>query len=151
LKRLALVLTLLLAGACIAPAGAAHSPGAINKGTPKIAIENFYAWYVHVLNQDGDPLTRQRTKLRQFASARLLRELDRVVKGPDGLDGDYFLDAQDWDKQWEKNIAVSQLQIRNGRAFATVSLTGPEMSRKLKVQLVLEGGRWKIDKVQSLE
>lgn len=151
MKTLFLALTLLLAGACIAPAVAAQNPRAINKESPEIVIQNFYAWYVHALNQDGDPLTRQRTKLKQFASARLLRELDTVVKGPDGLDGDYFLDAQDWDKQWEKNISVYELEVRNGRAVAAVALTGPEMSRKLKVQLVREGGRWKIDKVQSLE
>jgi hypothetical protein len=142
---------MLLITGSIMTVDAARGPRTLNKGAPDVVIKSFYNWYVHILNRNGDPLTNQRARLRQFASARLLREIDRMVKGPDGLDGDYFLDAQDWDKQWEKNIAVSQLQIRGNRAHATVSLSGPEMSRRLKVQLVREGGQWKIDKVQALD
>ena len=133
------------------PAYASRGSHATTKETPEIVIRNFYNWYVHALNLNGDPLTKRRVKLRQFVSARLLRELDNAVMGPDGLDGDYFLDAQDWDKEWEKNIAISQLNNSGGRAEATVLLTGPEMNKKLRVGLVREGRRWKIDNVKSLE
>jgi hypothetical protein len=128
-----------------------QSSQATTKETPEIVIKNFYAWYVHELNQNGDPLTKRKARLRQFVSARLLREIDKAVKGPDGLNGDYFLDAQDWDKEWAKNIVISGVSVTKGKAGATVSLSGPQMSRKLKVGLVQEGGKWKIDKVQSLE
>jgi uncharacterized protein DUF3828 len=142
---------MLLITGSIATVNSATSPRAVKSEAPDVVIKSFYNWYVHALNGNGDPLAHQRARLRQFASARLLREIEKMVKGPDGLDGDYFLDAQDWDKQWEKNIAVSQLQITGNRANATVSLSGPDMSRKLKVQLVREGGKWKIDKVKALD
>ena len=128
-----------------------QSSQAATKETPESVIKNFYTWYVHELNRNGDPLTKLKPRLRQFVSARLLREIDKAVKGPDGLNGDYFLDAQDWDKEWEKNIVISRVNVAKGKAGVTVSLSGPQMSRKLKVSLVHEGGKWKIDKVQSLQ
>src|ERR1044071_333982 len=60
--------------------------------TPEAVIGEFYKWYIHAVLQNKDPLTRQRTVMRKYVTARLLREIDRMVKGPDGLDGDYFLD-----------------------------------------------------------
>jgi hypothetical protein len=32
--------------------------------------------------------------LRRYATERLLKEIDKMVKGPDGLDGDYFVDVK---------------------------------------------------------
>ena len=149
MKTLTLALLLLLITGGMTQVGVAQGSRAIKKESPEVVIRNFYTWYVHALNQNGDPLTKQRAKLRQFVSARLLSEIDKAVKGPDGLDGDYFLDAQDWDKEREKNVAVSQLNTKGAKADAIVSLSGPQMSRKLKVMLVREGGKWKIDKVHD--
>ena len=118
---------------------------------PDAMIHEFYHWYVHALNQNKEPLTSQRTVMRKYVTLRLIREIDRMAKGPDGLDGDYFIDAQDWDKDWEKNITVSYLVVKNTTATATVALTGKEMSRHLQLTLKQEAGAWKIDRVKGLD
>ena len=93
-----------------------------------------------------------RKELKRFATERLLKEIDKMKKGPNGLDGDYFVDAQDFDDLWAKNITVSDLKVSGKNASAEVLLAGKgEMRRKLKVNLVNDGAAWKIDKVQGRE
>ena len=92
---------LLICFACALSFAQAKGPA---PGSPDAVIRSFYKWYVHALNQNSDPFTKQRTIMRRYVSERLIQEIDKVAKGPDGLDGDYFIDAQDWDKDWEKNI-----------------------------------------------
>ena len=73
-----------------------------------------------------------------------------MVKGPDGLDGDYFVDAQDFDPLWAKNIAISDTKTRGAKSSARVVLNGSKgMRKKLIVHLVQENGTWKVDKVRS--
>jgi hypothetical protein len=73
-----------------------------------------------------------------------------MVKGPDGLDGDYFVDAQDFDPLWAKNISISDVQTHGDKSTALVLLNGSKgMRKKLFVQLAKEGGTWKVDKVQG--
>ena len=120
-------------------------------GSPDAVIRSFYKWYVHALNQNSDPFTKQRTVLRRYVTERLIQEIDKVAKGPDGLDGDYFIDAQDWDKDWEKNIAVSSVVASKTSVSAQITLSGATMSRKLRVTLKQERGAWKIDKVEGLD
>lgn len=119
-------------------------------GSPERVIRDFYSWYVHGLVNNRDPFKGERTELKRFATTRLINEIDKARKGPDGLDGDYFLDAQDFDKEWAKNITVSNAVIRNGRATVEVELKGSEVgTRNLLVDLAWERGSWKVDKVQS--
>ena len=120
-------------------------------GSPDAVIRSFYKWYVHALNQNSDPFTKQRTIMRKYVTERLIQEIDKVAKGPDGLDGDYFIDAQDWDKDWEKNIAVSSVVASKTSVSAQITLSGGTMSRKLRVTLKQERGAWKIDKVEGLD
>src|SRR3954464_9690885 len=79
--------------------------------TPEDCIRNFYRWYVSNLVANRDPM-KQRTEIRRYATERLLKEIAKMVKGPDGLDGDYFVDAQDFDPLWAKNIAISDVKTR---------------------------------------
>jgi hypothetical protein len=46
---------------------------------------------------------------------------------------------------------VSDVKINDKNATAEVTLKGatPDMNRRLKVDLVLESGTWKVDKVQG--
>jgi Protein of unknown function (DUF3828) len=120
-------------------------------GSPEAVIQSFYKWYVHSLNQNSDPFEKQRPTLRKYVTQRLIAEIDKAIKGPDGLDGDYFLDAQDFDKDWEKNITVSSVLTTKTAATAQVTLNGAEMTRKLKVTLKQEAGVWMIDKVAGLD
>ena len=117
--------------------------------TSEDCIRNFYRWYVTNLVASRDPM-KQRKEIRQYATERLLREIDKMVKGPDGLDGDYFVDAQDFDPLWAKNISISNLQTHGDKSSAHVLLNGAKgMQKKLLVHLVKEGSTWKVDKVQG--
>jgi ABC-type transporter MlaC component len=117
---------------------------------PERVVRDFYQWYVQALVQNRDPFTQDRAQLKRYVSERLLREIDHARKGPDGLDGDPFVDAQDFDKDWAKNISVSAPVINGKRATTVVELSGKEMgTRKLQVTLVQENGAWKVDKVEG--
>ena len=120
-------------------------------GSPEEVTRSFYKWYVHALNQNSDPFDKKRVVLRRYVTERLIREIDKAIKGPDGLDGDYFIDAQDWDKDWERNIAVSSVVASKTSATALITLSGATMSRKLRVALKQERGAWKIDKVEGMD
>ena len=122
-----------------------------SSANPSDSIRSFYHWYVTALIAKKQPM-ENRKEMKRFVTERLLNEIDKMVKGPDGLDGDYFLDAQDFDNLWAKNITVSELKVSGKNARAEVLLTGKgEMRRRLKVSLVNDGAVWKIDKVQGRE
>lgn len=116
--------------------------------TPEGTIRAFYSWYVQALVAKKDPFESGRAKLQQYATARLMREIDKARKGPDGLDGDYFLDAQDFDADWARNISVSHVAVKGTAATADVQLKGRNVGmRDLHVTLVQEHGAWKVDQV----
>jgi hypothetical protein len=120
-------------------------------GNPSDSIRGFYRWYVTELIANHQPL-ENRKELKHFATERLITQIDKMRRGPDGLGADYFLDAQDFDNLWAKNIAISNLKVRGSNATADVRLTGKgEMRRRLKVSLVSDGGTWKIDEVEGRE
>ena len=117
--------------------------------TPEDCIRNFYHWYVTNLVANRDPL-KQRKEIRQYATDRLLKEIDKMVKGPDGLDGDYFTDAQDFDPLWAKNISISDVQTHGDKSTAHVLLNGAKgMRKKLFVHLAKDGATWRVDKVEG--
>jgi ABC-type transporter MlaC component len=118
--------------------------------SPEQVIRHFYQWYVNALVNHRDPFEKDRATLKRFTTERLLRTIDHMRKGPDGLDGDYFLDAQDFDAEWGKNITVASPIIKDKKAAVAVELSGKEMGpRKLMITLVLERGAWKIDNVSG--
>lgn len=150
MKSLAHVFTLVVAfGFCSGMRAA--EPSVPPDSNPADSIRNFYRWYVTELIANRNPMDN-RKELKRFATERLLKEVDRMKKGPDGLDGDYFVDAQDFDDLWAKNIAVSDVKISGTKATADVLLTGkPDMRRRLQVFLVKDGDIWKVDKVKGRE
>jgi hypothetical protein len=116
---------------------------------PEECIRNFYRWYVTNLVANSDPM-KQHNEIRRHGTERLLNEIAKMVKGPDGLDGDYFVDAQDFDPLWAKNIAISPAHINGDRCTATVVLNGAKgMRKKLDVELAKENGTWKVEKVRG--
>ncbi|MEY2528990.1 MAG: hypothetical protein QOJ05_1080 [Verrucomicrobiota bacterium] len=128
----------------------AAEPAKSLSSNPAETIRGFYHWYVTELIANRDPMSNQK-ELKHFATARLLNELGKMKRGPEGLNGDYFVDAQDFDNQWAKKISISNVQINDKNATAEVMLKGAtaDMNRRLKVNLALEGGTWKVDKVQG--
>jgi hypothetical protein len=120
-----------------------------SSATPEGCIRNFYHWYVTNLVANREPM-KQRAEIRRYATERLLKEIDKMEKGPNGLDGDYFVDAQDFDPLWGSKIQISAVQIHGDKASAQVVLDGAKgMRKKLLVQLVKDGSIWKVDKVQG--
>src|ERR1043165_374123 len=93
-------------------AASAAPPAKSLSSNPAETIRGFYHWYVTELIANRDPMSN-RKELKQFATARLLNELSKMKRGPEGLDGDYFVDAQDFDNQWAKKITVSDLKIND--------------------------------------
>lgn len=130
----------------------AAEPAKSLSSNPTETIRGFYHWYVTELIANRDPMSN-RPELKRFATARLLNEIGKMKRGPEGLNGDYFVDAQDFDNQWAKKITVSNVQINDKTATAEVLLKGAtaDMNRRLKVNLALENGTWKVDKVQGSE
>jgi hypothetical protein len=119
---------------------------------PEAAVNAFYETYLHSLNQKEDPLVKRRTELRKFVTNRLLASIDRVRKSREGLDYDFFLDAQDWDETWEKNISTSTATLESGRAIVNLTLMGDSFGEhKLRVGLKKEANVWKIDSVNGRE
>jgi hypothetical protein len=134
--------------ACFATTMAIAAPHEKLTTAPERVIHEFYQWYVQALLDNKNPLEQDRATLRRYVTTRLIREIDHMRKGPDGLDGDYFVDAQDFDRDWAKNISVSNVEIQGARATATVALKGREAgTRTLRVTLAQEAGAWKVDKV----
>jgi hypothetical protein len=150
MKSLAAVFTLVVAlGFCSGMRAA--EPSAPPDSNPADSIRSFYRWYVTELVANRNPL-ENRKELKRFATERLLKEIDRMKKGPDGLDGDYFVDAQDFDALWAENITVSDVKISGTKTTAEVLLAGKgDMRRRLQVFLVRDGGIWKVDKVKGRE
>jgi hypothetical protein len=117
---------------------------------PSDTIRGFYRWYVTELIANRQPLENSQ-EIKRFVTEGLLNRIDRTKKGPDGLDSDYFLDAQDFDNLWAKNISVSNVKVSGKDATAEVILTGKgEMRRRLKLSLVNDGEAWKINKVRGV-
>jgi Protein of unknown function (DUF3828) len=119
-----------------------------SSATPEDCIRNFYHWYVTNLVANRDPM-KQRSEIRRYATDRLLKEIDKMVKGPDGLDGDYFVDAQDFDPLWAKNISISDVKTVGDKSTAHVLLNGAKGMRKKLIVHLVRAGAWKVDKVQS--
>ena len=148
MKPITSLITLLAALVLAIPSGGAE-PAKASTTTPEESIRSFYGWYVTALVANRDPM-KQRAEMKRFATDRLLKEIDKMKKGPEGLNGDYFLDAQDFDEQWAKKISVSNVKIEGAKATTHVLLDGPDgMRKKLVVQLINDAGSWKIDKVQG--
>lgn len=116
---------------------------------PAKAVKVFYAWYMHELNQGIYPLEKKREELKKYVSERLLAAIGQMPTGPDGLDGDYFVDAQEWDPAWEKNILISHVEIEGKKALVDFTLTGPiNPDHKISVRMVEQKGLWKLDQLR---
>jgi len=116
---------------------------------PADALRSFYGWYVHEVANGSRPLEKERDQMRKFVTDRLLDRIDKMPKGPGGLDGDFFLNAQEVDPEWGKNIAVANNSI--GRTMSTlgVILTGRKLGdRQFDVKMLFQQGAWKVDEVK---
>lgn len=122
--------------------------------TPEQVARNFYSWYVGALNrnQRARPLQQQRTTARKYVTARLLKEINDQMSSPEGINVDPFLDAQDWDNDWARNITTTKVKQDETDATVDVTLDGKQMPKhRLQVMFKREGGSWKIDSVKGMD
>ena len=118
----------------------------------KEQVVGFYQFYMHALNAEGDPLTKNHGTMKRYVSERFLKEVDRLSKVEGGIEADPFICAQDFDKGWEKNISVKDTVVSNKTATAKVELSGKEMDpHHLNLKLVLAADGWKIDRISDAD
>lgn len=137
---------LIAAFVCLTFIGAASAQSA----APEAQARSFYAWYLHELNIEHNPIGNSRG-LGRYVTARMVRSIRRALGRENGIDADIFIDAQDFDPLWEKNISTSRAVIRGASATLTVTLKGgPNFgTKRLRLALKKEGGAWKIDSVNG--
>lgn len=150
-KLFILSLMILLPGAAIARQADTmqKSPATSSTAaTPESAVKDFYRWYIGRLNLNKDPLGKEKTALSKYITPEFLRKAPKLLAQ---TDADVFICAQDWDKDWGKNVKTSNLSIQGTVATVNVTLSGKEMNHKLKVKLKQLSGAWKIDKIDPLD
>lgn len=117
---------------------------------PEQVVQTFYTWYMDCLVANQDPLADYPTVIAKYVSATLIKDIKRKLASPDGLDADYFIQAQDYSDSWIGAVSVSKIQVGANQAVAQLVLgrLGPELHR-LTVRLTQEQGVWKIRSVVS--
>ena len=116
---------------------------------PADALRGFYSWYVQEVANGSRPLEKERDQMRKFVTDRLLNRIDKMPKGPGGLDGDFFLNAQEVDPGWGKNIAVANNYVGRTMSKLGVIVTGRKLGdRQFEVKMLFQERAWKIDEVK---
>ena len=160
MKRLISIINLLVLPIVASTSALADSGGASPAET---MVKTFYKIYLHDLNAEsaGKPVPKL-SAYGTYVSSKILKHLQKleeesaktheVPDDPDA-DTDYFIKAQDYAKEWEKNISVKALSSSKDKyIFAVVLSGGPQgmETDKLKVTVTQEAGEpWKIAKVES--
>lgn len=111
---------------------------------PPDVVRDFYRWYLQAIAKSKDPATKDRAGLKNYVSADCIAMIDRKMKSPDGLDADYFLQAQDFEDNWISNISVKETARTATTATMAVVLGKSPSEQKLTVRLRNEKGVWKI-------
>ncbi|NHZ34624.1 DUF3828 domain-containing protein [Massilia rubra] len=132
--------------ACLSfPALAAELP------SPAVTTSDFYKWYIHSLVANHQPLSDEKVKLGTYVSKSLIAEIEKRMNSEDGLDADYFIQAQDYFDDWEKNISVTKSRISGNTATVRVTLgASKESIHHLELTLKKEDSVWKIRRVRPL-
>lgn len=136
---------LMLIAATVAFAAAA----ADRRDDPQSTSLAFYSWYLTALSKEESPIDEHDPLLNDYVTQRLLQKINLLIKSPDGMDDDYFLQDQDYSDGWVNNVSVSRFTYNGNRASGDVTLgRDPSDSQHLLVTLVHEEDGWKIDDVQ---
>ena len=118
--------------------------------TPESRARDFYSWYLKGMVKGKDP-TKNKTVTKSYLSLRFSRWY--YSKAGQNSDSDVFVNSQEWNDAWADNIEIGEaVFIAANNAALHVMLRSPpdEFVMKLQVRLVKEGGKWKIDRVNSL-
>lgn len=115
-------------------------------------VKGFYHWYLHTLNQNLNSEPRKSPTIHRYITQRFLdaitKEEKKLNREGEGLDHDPFIMAQDWDKAWENNIRIKDMDPEGKKWRVQVELSGKDMnSHRLNLVLITEDGAWKIDRI----
>jgi len=133
--------------ACLIFTSASYAQSA---SAPEKAAKDFYKWYLHELNADRFPISNQKPQMLKMISRRLGKWI--YSKAYEEYGADYFIDAQDWDENWENGIKTSKAAVKGNTATLKVNFISKQEgfgNYALNVKLVKETGVWKIDRVSS--
>ncbi len=117
--------------------------------TPEQTAKNFYDWYLTELNNEKNPPDQKQT-INKSISKRLSNWIYSPAYQEYGAD--YFIDAQDWDKNWQ--ATTTKAVVKGNTATLKVMLADPKAKKSdfkqtLAIKMVKEGGVWKIDSVNN--
>ncbi|HAF21863.1 MAG TPA: hypothetical protein DCK93_02950 [Blastocatellia bacterium] len=125
---------------------------------PNVVVEEFYKWYIHSVSHQIDPFKAGKTTLQKYVTPRFMRKVQRIARemASGGYDGDYFLEAQrdypdspNLEDEWVKNMSTSKLTIKGPTAAVSISFGENGALAKERINLLQEGGIWKIDDVKN--
>ncbi len=147
LIRVMLIAGMGIAGIGLAQADTGNGSGHATRAAPgpeRVALE-FYSWYLARLAANQDPLADQPALMAKYVAKALLKEIKKKMESADGLNADYFIQAQDYSDGWLGAVFVSNLQINGNSATAQLVLgrLEPDVYR-LSLKMLLEQGTWKI-------
>ena len=118
-------------------------------------VKNFYAWYIDKLNTDeGYSLLKKKGDAESLLTNDLYKSLLKESKKEGGLGMDYFLQAQDWGKDWG-TVTILNTKTDGTRVTCTTQLgTGKDKAitigtQKLVVTVVDKKAGWRIEKVEK--
>ena len=115
------------------------------QATPETVARGFYTWYLHQLTLENSNPLKQKTMALKYLTPQLYANAPRLIRR---MDADIFICAQDWDKGWERNFTVSEPQIKNNSATATVTLPSGETDKiRIDLTLIKTAAGWRINKV----
>jgi len=119
---------------------------------PEVVTTKFYKWYLRSIAQNHDPLTDDKAGLAAYVSTTLIHEIESKQNSAEGLDQDYFIQAQDYLDDWESNVSAKSQPINGATDEVVVTLgASKDSTYLLGVTLIQENKTWKIRKIHPLK
>ncbi|WLS78568.1 DUF3828 domain-containing protein [Erwinia pyri] len=117
---------------------------------PEATSRNFYSWYLTALSKDESPIDEHDPQLNAFVTPRLLQKINVLIKSPEGMDDDYFLQDQDYSDSWVDHVNVGRFTLNGTTATGDVTLGNDPADRQLLlITLHKEAAGWRIDDVEK--
>ncbi|KAB8310108.1 DUF3828 domain-containing protein [Erwinia endophytica] len=127
-----------------------HAAVAKQISGPQTISKNFYSWYLSALSKDESPIDEHDPQLNDYVTPQLLQKIYVLIKSPDGMDDDYFLQDQDYSDSWVDHVSVSRFTINGETASGDVTLgNDPNDQQLLLVTMRRDHKGWKIDDVEK--
>lgn len=125
-----------------------HVAAAEHTMDPETVSKSFYSWYLTALSKDESPIDEQDPELKHYVTPQLLQKIHVLIKSPEGMDDDFFLQDQDYSDSWVDHVATGSFTLNGVTASGDVTLgDDPADQQLLLVTLHKDATGWKIDDV----